>query len=69
MVPQRPSIEPAPRTTPIKHLSKAHMRERREKGLSYNCYHKFTQGDRYDEKNIYLLDVDSPPAPEICEEV
>ena len=65
MVPQRPSIEPAPRTTPIKHLSKAEMQERRENGLCYNCDEKFTWGHRCVEQKLYLLDVDSPPTPEI----
>ena len=31
MVPQRPQILPAPRTTPIKHLFEAEVRERRGK--------------------------------------
>ena len=63
MVPQRTQNPPAPRTTPIKHLSEAEMRERQEKGLCYNCDEKFTQGDRCVEQKLYLLDVDSPPAP------
>ena len=65
MVSQRPPITLAPRTTPIKHLSEAKMRVRREKRIYYNCDEKFTQGHRYVEKKLYLLDVDSPPAPEI----
>ena len=65
MVPQRTQNPLAPRTTHIKHLSKAEMREHREKGICYNFDEKFTQGHRCVEKNLYLLDVDSPPAPEI----
>ena len=41
MVPQIPPIPPTPRTTPIKHLSQAEMRARREKGLCYICDGKF----------------------------
>ena len=37
MVPQRPQILPALKTTPIKHLSEAKMQARREKELCYNC--------------------------------
>ena len=40
----------------------------REKGIYYNCDEKFTRGHRRDEKNIYLLDVGSPPAHKICED-
>ena len=65
MVPQRTQNPPAPRTTPIKHFSEAEMREHREKGFCYNCDEKFTQGHRCVEQKLYLLDVDSPPAPEI----
>ena len=68
MVSQRPPITPAHKTTLIKHLSKAEMRARRENGICYNCDDKFTLGDRCVEKNLYLLDVDSSPAPEICED-
>ena len=64
MVPQRTQNPPAPRTTPIKHLSEAEMRERWEKGICYNCEEKFTRGHRCVEQKLYLLDVDSPPAPE-----
>ena len=46
MVPQRHPIPLTPRTTPIKHLSEAEMREHREKGLWYNCDEKFTEGHR-----------------------
>ena len=66
MVPQRTKNPPAPRTTPIKHLSKAEMREHREKGRFYNCDEKFTWGHKCVEQKLYLLDVDSPPTPEIC---
>ena len=65
MVPQRTQNPPAPRTTPIKTFSKAEMRERRGKGICYNCDEKFTRGHRCVEQKLYLLDVDSPPAPEI----
>ena len=65
MVPQRPPIPAAPTTTPIKHLSKAEMRARREKGLCYNCDEKFTREHRCAKQKLYLLDVDSSPAPEI----
>ena len=65
MVSKRPLITPAPRTTDIKHFSIVEMRARREKGICYNCDVKFTQGHICVEKNIYLLDVDSPLAPEI----
>ena len=67
MVPQRPPIPPTPRTTPIKHLSELEMQECRKKGLCYNCDKKFTRGDRCVEQKLYLLDVASPPALEICE--
>ena len=63
MVPQRTQSLPALRTTPIKHLSEAEMRECREKGICYNCDKKFTRGHRCVEQKLYLLDVDSPPAP------
>ena len=63
MVPQRTQNLPAPRTTPIEIFSEEDMREHREKGLCYNCDEKFTKGHRCVEQNIYLLDVDSPPAP------
>ena len=43
MVPQRPPILSAPRTTPIKHLYEAEMWTRREKGICYNCDEKFTR--------------------------
>ena len=36
MVPQRTQNMPAPRTTPIKHLFEAEMREHQEKGLCHN---------------------------------
>ena len=65
MVPQRPPIPPTPRTTPIKHLSEAEMKEHQEKGICYNYDEKFTQGHQCAEQKIYLLDLDSPPAPEI----
>ena len=42
MVPQRTPITPAPRTTPIKHLSKDDMRACRKKWIYYNCDMKFT---------------------------
>ena len=61
MVPQRPQISPASRTTPVKHLFEAEMQERWEKGLCYNCDEKFTQGHRCVEQKLYLLDVDSHP--------
>ena len=41
------------------------MREHREKVIFYNCDEKFTRGHKCAEKKLYLLDVDSPPAPEI----
>ena len=62
--PQNPKSV-APRTSPIKHLFEVEMWECREKGICYNCDEKFTQGHRCVEKKLYLLDVDSPPAPEI----
>ena len=65
MVPQRPTIPPAPRHTLIKNVSESDMQARREKGICYNCYEKFTQVHRCSKEKIYLLDVDSPPAPEI----
>ena len=65
MVPQRPQILPALRTTNIKHFSAAKMLEHWEKGICYSCDDKFTRGHRCVEKNIYLLDVDSSPPPEI----
>ena len=68
MVSQIPPTTPTPKTTPIKHLSKAEMWERREKGLCYNFDEKFTQGHRFAKKNLYLLDADSLPAPKICED-
>ena len=40
----------------------------RGKGICYNCDEKFTQGHRCSEQKIYLLDVDSLPAPKICED-
>ena len=42
IVPQRPPITPAPRTTPINNLSEVEMREHREKRLCHNCDEKFT---------------------------
>ena len=45
------------------------MQARREKGLCYNCDEKFSRGHRCVQQNIYLLDVDSPPASKIGEEV
>ena len=65
MVPRIPPIAPAPRTTLIKHLCEAEMREHRKKWICYNCYEKFTQGHRCAEKNLYLLYVDYPPTPDI----
>ena len=64
MVSQIPPITPAPRTTPIKHLSKFVMWACREKGICYNCDEKFTWGHRCAEKKLYLLDLDSPLALE-----
>jgi len=55
----------APRTTPIKHLTEAEMRARREKGLCYNCDEKFTRGHRCIEQKLYLLDVDSLPETKV----
>ena len=46
MVPQIPRITQSPRTTPIKHLSKAERWAHREKMLCYNCDEKFTWGHR-----------------------
>ena len=63
MVPQRTQNLPAPRATPIKHLSKAEMWKRQEKGVCYNCDEKFTRGHRCVEQKLYLLDLDSPPTP------
>ena len=57
MVPQRHPIPLTPRTTPIKHLSKAEMRAHREKGLCYNCDDKFTWGHQCTEYKPYFLDV------------
>ena len=68
IVPQRPKISLAPRTTPIKHFSKAEMWEHQEKWICYNCGEKFTQGHRCAEQKLYLLDVDSPLAPEISDD-
>ena len=68
MVPQIPPILPAPRTTPIKHLYEDDMQTCREKGICYNCDEKFTWGHRYAKKKIYLLDVYSPPTPEISDD-
>ena len=65
MVSQRCPIPPTPRPTPIKHLSEVEMWAHREKGICYNCDEKFTRGHRCVEQNLYLLDVDSPLAPEI----
>ena len=67
MVSQRHPIPPTPRPTPIKHLSEAEMRARREKGLCYNCDGKFTRGHQCTKQNLYLLDMVSPHALEICE--
>ena len=67
MVSQRPPIFPAPRTTPIKHLSEAEMNSCREKWIFYNCDGKFTRGHQCTEQKLYLLDVVSLPALEICE--
>ena len=69
MVPRIPPITPAPRTTPIKHLCESKMREHRKKWICYNCYEKFTQGHRCAKKNLYLLYVDYPPAPDISDDV
>ena len=41
------------------------MQECQEKGLYYNFDEKFTRGHRCVEQKLYLLDVDSPPTPEI----
>ena len=68
MVPQRTQTLPAPRTTPIKHLSEVEMWEHRGKGICYNCDKKFTRGHRCVEQKLYLLDVDSPPAPKISDD-
>ena len=67
MVSQRRPIPSTPRPTPIKHLSESEMQACREKGLCYNYDGKFTQGHQCNEQNLYLLDVVSPPALEICE--
>ena len=67
MVSQRHPIRSTPRPTPIKDLSKAKMRAHTEKWLCYNCDGKFTQGHQCTEQKLYLLDVVSPPALEICE--
>ena len=66
---QRPPIPLASRSPPIKHLSKTEMQARREKGLCYNCDEKFNRVHRCVQQNLYLLDVDSPPASKIGEEV
>ena len=68
MVSQRLVITPAPRTTFTKHFFEAKMQAHIEKGIFYNCDEKYTLGHRCVEQNIYLLDVDSPFAPEICED-
>ena len=68
MVSQRPPITPVPRTSSIKKLFEVEMQECREKGICYNCDEKLSQGHRCVLKNLYLLDVDSPHAPEICED-
>ena len=65
MVPQRTQNLLAPRTTPIKHLFEAEILEHWEKGLCYNCDKKIIRGHIYVEQKLYLLDVDSPLAPEI----
>ena len=67
MVSQIHRIPPTPRFTPIKHFSEAEMQARREKGLCYNCDGKFTLGHQCIEQKIYLLDVVTLPALEICE--
>ena len=68
-VPQRPLIPPAPITTPIKHFFEFKMWACREKGICYNCDEKFTPGHRCAEKKLYLLDVYSPSALEIFDDV
>ena len=45
------------------------MQAHREKGICYNCDEKFSRGHRCVQQKIYLLDVDSPLASEIGEEV
>ena len=67
MVSQRHPIPPTPRHTPIKDFSKAKMLAHREKGLCYNCDGKFTRGHQCTKQKLYLLDVVSLPALEICE--
>ena len=44
------------------------MRAHREKELCYNCDEKFTQQHRCAKQKLNLLDVDSPPAHENCED-
>lgn len=41
---------------PIKKLTAAETKERREKGLCYNCDEKYSQSDRYKVQRLYLLD-------------
>ena len=67
MVSQRRPILQTHRPTPIKHLSEAEVRTRREKGICYNCDGKFTRGHQCTEQKLYPLDVISQPALEICE--
>ena len=66
MVSQIPPIMLAPRIAPIKHLSEFKMQERREKGLCYNHDDKFTWGHRCAKQKLYLFNVASSHAPEIC---
>lgn len=43
-------------TPPIKKLSPAEMKVRREKGLFYNCNEKYSLGHRCKVQRLYLLD-------------
>jgi len=55
------------KTTPVKQISPMEMQLRREKGLCYTCYKKFTSSHKCPKKQYLLLDMegddhtDQPP--------
>lgn len=70
--PPRPYIPSStrPHTTPllIKHLSPTEMAARREKGLCFNCDHKFTLGHKYNPAQFLCLMVDYPDNEVLADE-
>ncbi|XP_026410718.1 uncharacterized protein LOC113305942 [Papaver somniferum] len=62
------SPSPASSSPPIKKLSYADMRKRREKGLCYNCDEVFQAGHKCIKQQIYMLAVDEEESTQYGED-